>query len=148
LPFTRPVDVAHRELASERDAIRLRIEAGLDRGSLLTLAPLFERHSPTAVAAALHSLWKAAGIPPPPAVERPLPRCTPAVSRAKAWIGIGKKDGVTIGEVLSFLSLDLGIPRDQLGRVDVKETFTLVECDSEVAAQDLIGKVAGRTLKN
>jgi hypothetical protein len=148
LLLTGPVDLAQRELATERDAIRSRIEAGLDRGSLLTLAPLFERHSPTAVAVALHSLWKHAAVASPRAVERPLPRFTPAGSRPKVWIGVGRKDGVTIGEILSLLSLDLGLPKEQLGRVDVKETFTLVECDSDVAAQDLIRKVAGQTLKN
>jgi len=148
LSLTGPVDLAHRELATERDAIRNRIESGLDRGSLLTLAPLFERHSPTAVAVALHSLWKSAPVVAPRAAERSLPRFTPAGSRAKVWIGVGKKDGATIGEILSFLSLDLGVPREQLGRVDLKETFTLVDCDSELAAQDLIRKVAGQTLKN
>jgi len=83
LSLTGPVDVAHRELGTERDAIRSRIEAGLDRGSLLTLAPLFERHSPTAVAVALHSLWKSAAVAPPRAAERPLPRFTPVGSRVK-----------------------------------------------------------------
>jgi hypothetical protein len=148
LSLTGPVDLANRELTSERDAIRSRIEAGLDRGSLLTLAPLFERHSPTAVAVALHSLWKHTAVAPPRAAERPLPRFSPPVPRTKVWIGVGKKDGVTIGEILSFLSLDLGVPREQLGRVDLKETFTLVECDSDLAAQDLIRKAAGQTLKN
>jgi hypothetical protein len=148
LPLRGPADPARREMESEREAIRTRLQSGLDRGSLLTLGPLFERFSPTAVAIALHGLWTSARSGPPPAAERPISRL-PAASapRSKVWLSVGKKDGVALGEILSLLTFDLGIGRDRLGRVDLKETFSLVEFDSEASALDAVARLAGRTLK-
>jgi hypothetical protein len=141
-------DAARRELAADREAIRNRIEHGLDRASLLTLGPLFERYTSTAVAVALHALWTSARKPGPPVVERPSSRLPPATPRSKVWLNAGRKDGITLGEILSLLTFDLGIGRDHLGRVDLRETFSLIEFDSDAAAQDAIDKLAGRTLKN
>ena len=44
--------------ASDRARIRTELESGDGASGLLALAPLFERHDPTRVAAALYALWK------------------------------------------------------------------------------------------
>ncbi|HTO73818.1 MAG TPA: hypothetical protein VMJ30_08360, partial [Gemmatimonadales bacterium] len=55
------VEAAQDEAAERRAAIAAKLEAGLGSEALLALAPLFERHEPAAVAAALYSLWTGRG---------------------------------------------------------------------------------------
>ena len=48
---------------------------------------------------------------------------------------------------MAFLSIDLGIPREKFGRVDIKDSFTLIEFGSEETAAEAAETLAGRTFK-
>lgn len=125
----------------ERGQVRARIAAGGLRGSSLTLAPLFERYPAERVAAALHALWREAGAATPPP-----PRATPTAA-AKIWVSAGRKDGASVGEWFAFLTESLGLPRDELGRIELRDTYTLIECAAS-DAERLAEQLAGQSFKN
>ena len=140
---------AERAIAADRRTIRSRIEAGPDRAAFATVAPLFDQFPATDIVIALQSLWtgaKAANpAPSGPSMIRPMPGAR--ASMPKVWAGVGNKEGVTVGEWMGLLSIDLGIPRDKLGRIDIKDSFTLIEFGGEDTAAEAAEKLAGRTFK-
>lgn len=141
-----PVLAAADAIGQDRRVIRERIEAGPDRGAFATLAPLFDRWSAAEVAVAVQSLWLEARTKPAPTPSR----AAPAVRRSqptKVWTNVGKKEGVTFGEWLGLLTLDLGISKNEIGKVDTKETFTVIEFASDTGAKAAVEKLAGHTFK-
>lgn len=140
-----PLDAAERAVAADRRAIRDRIERGIDRGAYATVAPLFDRWPAPEVAAALQALWaeaRTAAPAPAPAMARTRPA---APAHPKVWLSAGKKDGLVVGEVFALLA-DLGVTRTQLGRIEMKDTFTLIEFATEFDAKAAAEKLAGQTL--
>ncbi len=133
--------------AADRGRIRAELESGDGSGALLALAPLFEQHDPTRVAAALYALWK--GQATKPAAERPADGSAqqdapsaPAI--AKVWVSIGKKDGVTPADLVGALTKELRVDRTAIGRVELRDGFSLIELpanDADRIAQALSGKM-------
>jgi ATP-dependent RNA helicase DeaD len=125
---------------AQRSAIVRALEGGkLDR-SLLTLAPLFERHDPTAVAAALFELWSSSAP-----VTAPVPADLPAVS--KIYVGVGKKDGATANDLVAVLTKELRVERGKIGRIELRDAYSLIEIpaqDAEKVATGLNGATVRR----
>ncbi len=143
------VDEAERAMAADRRVIRHRIEAGTDRAAFATVAPLLDQYPASEIVMALQSLWTVAKAATPapttgPSI-RPMPPARPTMP--KVWAGVGNKEGVTVGEWMAFLSIDLGISREKFGRVDIKDSFTLIEFGAEDTAAEAAEKLAGRTFK-
>ncbi|HEV8176365.1 MAG TPA: DbpA RNA binding domain-containing protein [Gemmatimonadales bacterium] len=120
------VDTVSAAAAAQRDAIVRGLEAGTPDRALLVLAPLFERHDPVAVAAALFDLWTGSG---PVEVAAPVPDI-PAT--AKLFVGVGKKDGATANDFVAVLTKDLRVERGKIGRIELREAYSLIE----IPAQD------------
>ena len=78
-----------------------RSRPGTPDRALLTLAPLFERHDPAAVAAALYELWTDAAGATVPAALPDIP------ATARVYVGIGKKDGATVNDLVAVLTKDV-----------------------------------------
>jgi hypothetical protein len=104
----------------------------------LVLAPLFERHEAPAVAAALYALWTRREATPPAAAG--------AGGTEKIWIGIGKRDEVGVNELVAFLTRELAVTRSTIGKIEVREGFSLVEVPREDAAR-IAEAIGGRTLR-
>ena len=85
--------------------------------ALLTLAPLFERHDPAAVAAALYELWTSAAGATAPAALPDIP------ATARVYVGIGKKDGATVNDLVAVLTKDVRLERAKIGRVELRDAF-------------------------
>jgi ATP-dependent RNA helicase DeaD len=120
------LEAATTAAAARRAAILRALEVGAPERALLTLAPLFERHDPALVAAALFELWSgAAGATAPAALPD-----IPATSRL--YVGVGKKDGATVNDLVAVLTKELRLERSKIGRVELRDAFSLVE----VPAQD------------
>jgi hypothetical protein len=117
---------------AQRAAIVKAIEGGKWQRSLLTLAPLFERHDPTAVAAALFELWS--GSAP---VALPAPAEVAATS--KVYVNAGKKDGVTANDLVAVLTKELRVDRTRIGRIELRDAYSLVE----IPALEAEGVAAG-----
>lgn len=143
----------------DRDAvIRAEIVAAIKERDLspasYAIAPLFERFDPQAIAAACYALWRRdlgtgsaqPTIAPTPTVEATR---TPVggVSNAKLWVGVGRRDEATTGDLVAVLIKEVGLPREAIGRIELRETFALVEVptgDAERVAKALSGLTVRR----
>jgi ATP-dependent RNA helicase DeaD len=126
LPLPGIADTATAAAAGQRAAIVRAMETGNPDRALLTLAPLFERYDPAAVAAALFDLW---GSSSP--VE--LPSRVPDIpATAKVFVGLGKKDGATANDFVAVLTKDLRVERGKIGRIELRDAYSLIE----IPAQD------------
>lgn len=142
-----PSTALHRRDAGFRGTITAAIEHGPDAAGLYALTPLFERFEPQAVAAALFGLWRGAearreALPATGAMA--LQSATPVggVATAKLWVGAGKKDEATVGDLVAVLVKEVGLDRSLIGRVELRDTFTLVEvpaADADRIAEKLTG---------
>jgi ATP-dependent RNA helicase DeaD len=135
------LDAATTAAAARRAAIVRALEAGHPDRALLTLAPLFERHDPTAVAAALYELWTTAAGAAAPAALPDIP------ATARVYVGIGKKDGATVNDLVAVLTKEVRVERGKIGRVELRDAFSLVEVpaqDAERVASALNGTTIRR----
>ena len=135
------LDAATTVAAARRGAIVRALETGTPDRALLTLAPLFERHDPAAVAAALYELWTAAAGATAPAALPDIP------ATARIYVGIGKKDGATVNDLVAVLTKDVRLERAKIGRVELRDAFALVELpaqDAERVASALNGTTIRR----
>lgn len=125
---------------------------------MLLLETLFERHDPAEVAAAAVALLRKRGVSPPArptgtavpqAQSRPPSQPTPAW--VKLFVSLGKKDDAGPGDLLGAITGEADVQGDKVGRIDIKETFSIVEVDQEVAdrvIEALNGTtVCGRSLR-
>ena len=132
-------DVVTGAAAGRRATIVKAMEEGkLDR-ALLTLAPLFERHDPAAVAAALYELWSGSGTMPAPVLDIP--------ATAKIYVGVGKKDGATANDLVAVLTKELRVERGKIGRIELRDAYSLIEIpaqDAEKVAVALNGTTVRR----
>jgi ATP-dependent RNA helicase DeaD len=136
------LDAVRTAESVQRQAIVKAIDAGKSNRSLLTLAPLFERHDPTAVAAALFDLWtSSAGTEGPPAPD------VPATATAKIYVNAGKKDSVTANDLVAVLTKELRVDRGKIGRIELRDAYSLIEIpaqDAEKVATGLNGATVRR----
>ena len=152
LPYARaiasltPVPLADAADRSQVRVERLRarvaelIERGAVDAELALLTPLFERFDAAEVAAALLALQRAPGSA---AAERP---AAPAPSWVKVFVGVGKKDGAAAKDLVGALIREAGLAREDLGRIEVRETFSLADVASH-AADQAIQRLAGATIR-
>lgn len=136
-----------RRDAGLRQTVTGALAQGPDAAALYALAPLFERHEPQAVAAALWTLWQgatargeASATPAAPAVRSATP--VGGVQNTRVWIGAGKKDEATVGDFVAVLAKEVGLDRSLIGRIELRDTFALVEvpaAEAERVAQRLTG---------
>jgi ATP-dependent RNA helicase DeaD len=121
------LEAATTAAAARRAAIVRTLENGSPERALHTLAPLFERHDPATVAAALYELWAgAAGAAAPAALPD-----IPATSRV--YVGVGKKDGATVNDLVAVLTKEVRLDRGKIGRVELRDAFSLVEVPAQEA---------------
>ena len=130
--------------AGYRAEILAQLNAGDLDAALYAIAPLFERHEPQAVAAALFSLWRAVARPAAVPGSASADAATPVggVATTKLWVGVGKKDEATVGDLVAVLVKEVGLDRTLVGRIELRDTFSLVEvpaAEAERVAQRLTG---------
>ncbi len=141
-PITMPSELdAATGRAARRRAMVERVlrggEEGLAQG-FLTLGPLFEDYEPSAVAAAIYALWadekkpaRVASAPAPTGVTR-------------LWVGIGRKDEAGPNDIVGLLANELRVERSHIGKIELRETYSLVEVPADEAeriAQAMTGRV-------
>jgi ATP-dependent RNA helicase DeaD len=139
VPLAGQLERARAALEQDRMLVRGVLDRTPDDSAFQTIAPLLERYESSAVAAALYQLWREARKP----VAEPA-TAAPSAGESKLWIGIGKRDAVTPHDLVAALIKDAGVPREAVGKVEIRESFTLVElgagADAAAAAERLTGK--------
>jgi ATP-dependent RNA helicase DeaD len=115
---------------------------------LFALAPLFERHDPAEIAAAAVALLRKKGPSSPsrgtPTASQPAPGTTP--SWAKLFVSVGSRDGLIPGDLVGAVTGEAGVAGDTVGRIDIKESHTLIEVHDSVAKQ-VIKALNGITIR-
>lgn len=135
------IDEAAEETRKRRATIgRVVLEEDLTEAALV-LGPLLERFEAPAVAAALYTLWRQR---PAASVQAAAP-VTEGVTE-KIWVGIGRKDEVGVNELVAFLTRELGVERAQIGRIEVRDTFSLIEVPRAEAPR-IAESLSGRTMR-
>lgn len=152
--LTSAITALQRRDAGLRSQILGALETGPDAAALYALSPLFERFEPQAVAAAVFGLWRGAearkdALAPSPAVAAAIGHGhTPVggIATAKLWVGAGKKDDATVGDLVAVLVKEVGLDRTLIGRVELRDTFALVEVPA-ADAERIAGQLTGLTIR-
>src|SRR6266513_2224391 len=110
---------------------------------LALLDPLFERFDPAEVAAALLALQRETGSGKRETAAPPLP---PDPQAVKVFVGIGKKDRARAKDLVGALIREAGIAKGDIGRIEVRETFSVVEVAAAAAGQAVRG-LTGTTIR-
>jgi len=147
-----------------RDTVRRAIRDEDISAQMLVLEPLFEDYTPAEVAAAVAALLRRKAPPAEqaaPAVTRDAPRARPTAATAaperstagnavaayaRLFVSIGERDGVRAGDLVGTIAGETDIPGSQIGKVDIRDTFSIVEVPAELAEQ-VIAALNGTTIK-
>lgn len=147
--------------ADDVELFRARLRAKLGRGGegadLLVLAPLLEEFGAARVAAALAGMLRGeelAKAPGEPAGEEAPERATagrasePGVRPAwtKLFLNVGKRDGVSPGDLVGAITGETAAVGAQLGKIEIRNSFSLVDVDSLVA-EDVIRQIRGSRIR-
>jgi hypothetical protein len=135
LPLSAARNRADTEATALRNRVAHRLEAGGLEAELGLLEPLLQRHDAAEVAAALLALSRE------PAVDQPsttAPLATPD-SWVRVFVSIGKKDRASAKDFVGALTREVGLARTDIGRIELREGFTLLDVASSAADKAIAG---------
>jgi len=145
-PFTLPsrADRAQDRNATLRAAISARLAQGDVDAELAVLAPLFEEHDPATVAGALLALSRQ---PSTAAIShQPSAISQPEGGWVRVFVSVGRKDQASAKDLVGALIKEAGLQKGQIGKIDVRETFSLVDVAPAVAEQ-AVRRMAGVSVR-
>ena len=129
LPLRAAVDRAQDRGAALRALVAERLARGDVDAELAMLAPLFEEHDPALVAGAILAISRQ-----PSAVSETRPS-TEQSSWVRLFVTAGTKDRASAKDLVGALIKEAGLEKGQIGKIDVRETFSLVDVAPGVAEQ-------------
>jgi ATP-dependent RNA helicase DeaD len=141
VPLAPAAQAARDRSAQLRERLAARLERGDVDAELEQLAPLFERFDPAEVAAALLALGRqeAASIP----AAAPAVAAGRAAGAAPAWVkvfvNVGKRDRAAAKDLVGALTREVGVAKEDIGKVEVRDAFCLVEIASHASEAVLKG---------
>ncbi len=134
------------------ERVRAELRAVLDEGkfgrALLNIEPLLDDYDGTEIAAAALLLLERerdamrAALATIPATQR----TGAAGEMVRLFVTVGARDGVRAGDLVGALANQGGVSSSELGKVEIRESFSIVEVSPNVA-DTLIEKVTGTTIK-
>jgi hypothetical protein len=124
-------DRAHDRAYRLRQEIRNHIEQQSLTDGYLALTSLFDEYDPATVAAALASRLTL------PAEPEGQPADVPAWIRIR--VDAGKRHQIRTGDLVGALLNAVEIPKNRVGRVDVRDGYSLVEVRAEAADKAVKG---------
>ena len=135
-------DRAHDRAEALRARIAERLQARDHDAELALLDPLFERFDPAEVAGATLALLREAGrgqgegAPPNP----------PVATWVKVFVNVGKKDRASAKDLVGALIRELSLAKADIGRIDVRDTFSVVEV-TPALAERVVRELTGVTIR-
>jgi len=157
-PLTLPESASR---ARDRDArlvseVRALLEKGEYGRELLALDPLLDRYDGIEIAAAVIQLLereRAARAEAAAAAPRASASSTAASSRERSneamtrlFINVGSRDNVRPGDLVGAIANEGGITSADVGKIDVRESHSVVEVSSSVASA-VIERVTGTPIR-
>jgi ATP-dependent RNA helicase DeaD len=121
----------------------------------LALEPLFNEYSPPEVAAAALALLRqkqGTGKPDPSGggpgsgSGRDAGGGPPPKAWVRLFMAVGEKDGVGPGDLLGAIAGEAGVEGSQVGKIEIRDTFSLVEVNQGVADK-IIRNLNGTTIR-
>lgn len=154
VPAREPIPT---RVAGELDRLRELIERALKEEELaphyLALEPLFQDHSPGEVAAAAMALLqkkqepsRRQGTEPPVASGESRATGPAPKTWVRLFVGVGEKEEVGPGDLLGAIAGEAGVEGSQVGKIEIRETFSIVEVVTEVADRVIKG-INGTTIR-
>jgi ATP-dependent RNA helicase DeaD len=114
---------------------------------LLALEPLFETFDPAEVAAAAVALLrKKEPVAQPSGASAAQPDRQSPVAWVKLFLTVGDREGLRPGDLLGAILGETGISREKVGKIEIRESFSLVEVDHTVA-QQTVQALNGTTIR-
>lgn len=147
-----PLPEGEEALARFRGAIRRAVEEEDLSAEILLLEPLLEDYSAVEVAAAAAALLRRRSAPLAAEAEAPAARPASAAPAGKAtsftrlYFGVGSRDGARAGDLVGAITGETKVKGSQVGRIEIRDTFSLVEVEAAVA-DEVIRGVNGTTVK-
>ena len=134
-------DRARDRVEELRDRVARRIAAGGVDAELALLDPLFDRFDPAEVAGALLAMLH----------ERQAEKEEPATllapgARVMLFVNVGKRDRASAKDLVGALIREAGVAKADIGRIEVRDSFSLVEL-APPAAQQAVQKLAGAMIR-
>lgn len=136
LRLPQEADRAHDRAYRLRQEIRSHIEEDSLTDGFLALSSLFDEHDPATVAAALASKVSLPDEPEGQSADVP--------TWIRVRIDVGKRHRIRTGDLVGALLNAVELPKNRVGRVDVREGYSLVEVradDADKAVKGLNGLV-------
>ena len=148
LPLPEAATGARARDEAARDEIRRELQSGGYSREILALEPLLDEYDGIEVAAATLRLLERARVER--AAAAAAAAATAAEQRGPAmtrlFVNVGAKDNARPADLVGAFANEGGIARSQIGRVDLRETYSLVEIDSSVATE-VAAKLTGSTIR-
>ena len=138
-------DAAAREDAL-RDEIRTELSGGAPTRELLALEPLLAEHDGVEIAAALLHLLSDARRQGGARGAAVLDDDAPVAPWTRVYVNVGTKDGVGAGDVLGALAGEGNVGREKIGRIELRDTHTLVDVSTDVVDQ-VVEAATGASLR-
>jgi ATP-dependent RNA helicase DeaD len=137
-----------------RDELKGVLENGILSRETVALEPLLEEYDAVEIAAAALRLLeqhRAARAAQPSAASSATPvrdRSAPSgdPTKTKLFMTIGEQDGVRAGDIVGAVAGETGLPGSVIGRIEIRDKHSLIEVDSEHAA-DVIRKMNGLQIR-
>jgi len=143
-PFVLPgaADRARDRAEELRERVARVLQSGGVDAELALLDPLFERFDPAEVAGALLALQRETGS----GKRETIASGVGDTARVKVFVGVGKKDRASAKDLVGALIREAGVPKDDIGRIDVRDSFSLVEVAAGAADRAVRG-LTGTTIR-
>src|SRR6185369_11740935 len=150
-----PTGRARNRDADVRAELRSRLSSGTFGRELIALEPLLDEFDGIEIAAAALQLLERAratersqprtpAAAPAATAQAPSPRPAPAGAMVRLFVNIGTMDSVRPADLVGAIVNEVGVPRDSVGRIELRENHSLVEIVSE-RAEDVATKLTGTT---
>jgi DbpA-like RNA binding protein len=134
-------DRARDRVEELRDRVARRIAAGGVDAELALLDPLFQRFDPAEVAGALLAMLHERQEEKEEAAAPLAPD-----ARVKVFVNVGKRDRASAKDLVGALIREAGVAKADIGRIEVRDSFSLVEL-ALPAAQQAVQKLAGAMIR-
>ena len=132
-------DRAQDRAAALRAVIAARLAEGNVDTELAVLAPLFEDHDPALVAGAVLAISRQPPTTGGAVSDQPSAVSQPATGWVRVFVSVGRKDRAAAKDLVGALIKEAGLQKGQIGRIDVRDTFSLVDVSPPNADQAVKG---------
>jgi ATP-dependent RNA helicase DeaD len=112
---------------------------------LLVLESFFEDHAPAEVAAAALALLRKRKAPVARTVQS-VGATRPGPAWVRLFISLGSRDQIGPGDLVGAITGEAGVEASQVGKIEIKETFSVVEVGDSVA-EKVIRSLNGTTVR-